>query len=64
MCPPKTVTKNENCFELVVKNLKSVSNPKAKTKRKNVSAENCYKIKMLFVIVCLKFKNCDHRSWF
>ena len=43
MCPVKTATKNKNCFEFAVTNLKPVSNRKQKTKRKNVSAENCQK---------------------
>ncbi|MBI3720488.1 MAG: hypothetical protein HY252_18065 [Sphingobacteriales bacterium] len=34
---PKAATKNENCFELAATNLKTVSNPKAKAKRENVS---------------------------
>ncbi len=50
--PPKTAAKIKNCFELFVTNLKTVSNPKAETKRKNVSTENCNKNKMQFAIVC------------
>ena len=52
----------EAVLNFAATNLKNVSNPKAKTKHENVSAENCYKIGIVFVTGCLKFKNFVHRS--
>ena len=57
-CRSENCNKNKNCFEFALTNLKTVSNPKVKTKRENMSNRKLLqKMETVFIFAVTNLKN-------